>query len=150
MIIDTIENASNYFNINPCFEGAFKFVKGHNDLEKEAAGPVGTFENLTAFIATFQGVSKETGLSKFECHDKNIDIQYCIKGKETFGWKPRQQCVVPNGDYNPEKDVRFFSDAPDLFFELAKGQFAIFFPEDVHAPMIGAGEIKKLVIKIKI
>ncbi|MFV8324954.1 YhcH/YjgK/YiaL family protein [Flavobacterium sp. ZS1P14] len=149
MIIDTLENASNYFNINPCFKGAFEFIKGHSDLEKAAAGPVGTFENLTAFVAAFQGVSKETGLSKFECHDKNIDIQYCIKGKETFGWKPRHKCMIPNGDYNPEKDVRFFSDAPELLFELTKGQFAIFFPEDVHAPMIGAGEIKKLVIKIK-
>lgn len=150
MIIDTLENASRYFSINPSFEKAFEFIKGHNNLEKEADGTVGTFDNLKAFVATFQGVTKEIGLSKFECHNKNIDIQYCIKGKETFGWKPRQQCVIPNGHYNPEKDVRFFSDAPDLFFELAKGQFVIFFPEDVHAPMIGAGEIKKLVIKIKI
>ena len=95
-------------------------------------------------------MSREISLSKFECHDMNIDIQYCIKGKETFGWKPRQNCVLPNGDYNPEKDVLFFSDVPDLFFELAKNQFVIFFPEDVHAPMIGVGEIKKLVLKIKI
>lgn len=91
MIIDTIENASTYFNVNPDFKGAFEFINGHNGLEKEAAGPVGTFENLTAFVATFQGVSKEPGLSKFECHDTNIDIQYCIKGKETFGWKPRHK-----------------------------------------------------------
>ena len=29
-------------------------------------------------------------------------------------------------------------------------QFAIFYPEDVHAPMIGEGMIKKLVLKIKL
>jgi biofilm protein TabA len=46
--------------------------------------------------------------------------------------------------------VRFFSDTPDMFFQLTGGQFAIFFPEDVHAPMIGKGEIKKIVIKVKI
>jgi YhcH/YjgK/YiaL family protein len=37
-----------------------------------------------------------------------------------------------------------------MFFQLTDGQFAIFFPEDVHAPMIGEGEIKKVVIKVKI
>ncbi|KIA85745.1 YhcH/YjgK/YiaL family protein [Flavobacterium sp. AED] len=150
MIIDTLENASKYFNVHPCFREAFEFIMGQSNLEKAEDGTVGDFENLKAFVATFQGVSKETALSKVECHDKNIDIQYCIKGKETFGWKPRQKCVLPNGDYNPEKDVRFFSDAPDLFFELTEGQFVVFFPEDVHAPMIGEGEIKKLVLKIKI
>ena len=29
-----------------------------------------------------------------------------------------------------------------MYFQLTDGQFAIFFPEDVHAPMIGEGEIK--------
>ena len=150
MIIDTLENASKYFSINPFFKEAFEFIKNHNNLEKAEDGTVATFENVKGFVATFQGVSKETALSKFECHDKNIDIQYCIKGKETFGWKPRQKCVLTNGDYNPEKDVRFFSDTPNLFFELTEGQFVVFFPEDVHAPGIGAAEIKKLVLKIKI
>jgi YhcH/YjgK/YiaL family protein len=36
-----------------------------------------------------------------------------------------------------------------MFFQLTDGQFAIFFPEDVHAPMIGVGEIKKLVVKVR-
>src|SRR3970040_914684 len=75
---------------------------------------------------------------------ENIDIQVCLKGLETIAWKPREKCVTPNGDYNPEKDVRFFNDAPDMYFQLTDGQFGIFYPEDVHAPMIGAGEHKKL------
>jgi len=54
------------------------------------------------------------------------------------------------GEYNAEKDVVFYNDAPDMYFQLTNNQFAIFFPEDVHAPMIGEGEIKKLVIKVKI
>jgi beta-galactosidase beta subunit len=35
-------------------------------------------------------------------------------------------------------------------FQLTDGQFVIFYPGDVHAPMIGEGEIKKLVFKVKI
>jgi beta-galactosidase beta subunit len=37
-----------------------------------------------------------------------------------------------------------------MFFELTDNQFAIFFPEDVHAPMIGDEVIKKLIVKVKI
>jgi beta-galactosidase beta subunit len=37
-----------------------------------------------------------------------------------------------------------------MYFQLTDRQFAIFFPDDVHAPMIGENEIKKLVIKVKI
>ena len=71
-------------------------------------------------------------------------------GLEKIGWKPREKCVIPNGDYNTEKDVRFFNDEPDMFFQLMNNQFVIFYPEDVHAPMIGEGAIKKLVFKVKI
>jgi YhcH/YjgK/YiaL family protein len=79
-----------------------------------------------------------------------IDIQLCVSGTEQYGWKPRETCKEEKAPYNPEKDVLFFNDAPDMFFQLTDGQFAIFFPNDVHAPMIGDGEIKKMVFKIKI
>ena len=95
-------------------------------------------------------MTAEESVAKFECHNQHIDIQLCINGNEQIGWKPREGCKTPKGDYNPEKDVQFYSDQPDTFFSLTNGQFAIFFPEDVHAPMIGDGEIKKLVIKVKL
>jgi YhcH/YjgK/YiaL family protein len=57
---------------------------------------------------------------------------------------------LPNGDYNEEKDVQLYLDQPDTFFSLTDHQFVIFFPEDVHAPMIGEGEITKMVIKVRI
>ena len=74
----------------------------------------------------------------------------CPSGTEQIGWKPRNTCVNPRGEYNTEKDVIFYNDAPDTYFSLKAGQFAIFFPEDVHAPMIGVGPIKKLVVKVKL
>jgi biofilm protein TabA len=95
-------------------------------------------------------MTKEESAAKFECHDKHIDIQLCINGKERIGWKSRQNCIQQKGEYNPEKDVAFYNDSPDMYFQLTNNQFAIFFPEDVHAPMIGDGDIKKMVIKVKI
>ena len=149
MIIDTIQNASRYFSVHPLFEKAFEYIN-QNDLANTPDGKSDIAEGLKAIISNAPGKTAETSLAKFECHNKNIDIQLCVNGVETIGWKPREKCVTPNGEYNDEKDVQFFGDAPDTFFTLTNGQFAIFFPEDVHAPMIGEGEIKKLVLKIKI
>ena len=149
MIIDTLKNAHKYFSVHPLFQKAFEYI-AQNDLANTADGKSEITEGLKAIISNSDGKTKEASLAKFECHDKNIDIQLCIKAVETIAWKPREKCVTANGDYNAEKDVRFFSDEPDMFFQLTDGQFAIFFPEDVHAPMIGEGSIKKLVIKVKI
>lgn len=149
MIIDTIQNASKYFSLHPLFAKAFEYINT-TDLANEPDGKSDIADGLKSISSNAPGKTQEASLSKFECHDKNIDIQVCVKGLETIGWKPREKCVIPNGDYNADKDVRFFSDEPDTFFQLTNGQFAIFFPEDVHAPMIGNDEIKKLVIKVKI
>ena len=149
MIIDTLNNASKYYSLHPSFAKAFEFLH-QNDLANLAERVSETPEGLKLIVNTANGKTEEASLAKFECHDNNIDIQVCVKGQETYGWKPREKCATPNGDYNPYKDVRFFSDTPDMFFQLTDGQFAVFFPEDVHAPMIGEGEIKKVVIKVKI
>ena len=149
MIIDTIQNASKYFSLHPLFAKAFEFIN-ENDLANTPDGKSDIADGLKAIFSNAAGKTKETSLAKFECHNKNIDIQLCINGTETIGWKPREKCVAPNGDYNDEKDVQFFLDAPDMFFQLTNGQFAIFYPEDVHAPMIGDDDIKKLVIKVRI
>jgi biofilm protein TabA len=148
MIIDTLENAPKYFSIHPLFEKAFQYIR-NTDLKNARDEKVDISEGLKAIFSNAPGKTKETSTAKFECHNKNIDIQLCIDGVETIGWKPREKCANPNGDYNVEKDVLFFNDSPDMFFQLTNTQFAIFFPEDVHAPMIGEGNIKKLVIKVK-
>ena len=148
MIIDTLKNAPKYFSVHPLFEKAFEYIR-NTDLKNAKDEKVDISEGLKAIFSNAPGKTKEASMAKFECHNKNIDIQLCIDGVETIGWKPREKCANPNGDYNAEKDVLFFNDSPDMFFQLTNTQFAIFFPEDVHAPMIGEGNIKKLVMKVK-
>ena len=150
MIVDTLKNASKYFGTHPLFARAFEYIQ-HTDLDTIE---IGKYEidgdNLRAIYSNKTGMTAEASISKFECHNKHIDIQLCINGTEQIGWKPREKCKTANGEYNAEKDVQLYSDAPDMYFQLTNGQFAVFFPEDVHAPMIGDAEIKKLVIKVKI
>jgi biofilm protein TabA len=149
MIVDTLANAHKYVSLHPLFAQAFAYI-AETDLLGIELGKYDIADGLKAIFSNKKGMTAEESIAKFECHDKFIDIQLCVKGNETIAWKPREKCVVPKGDYNTEKDVRFFSDAPDTYFGLTDGQFAIFYPEDVHAPMIADDEVRKLVIKVKI
>jgi biofilm protein TabA len=150
MIIDTLKNAAKYYSVHPLFAKAFNYIESLD----VAAIEMGKYEidgdNLKAIFSNKKGMTAAESTSKFECHNQHIDIQFCISGVEEFGWKPRENCVLENGAYNLEKDVQLYNDAPDMYFQLTNGQFVILFPEDVHAPMIGDKEIKKLVIKVKI
>lgn len=149
MIIDSLHNATKYYGLHPNFKKAFDYVD-QNDLSKLEEGSFEISEGLKIIVIGGEGTTREESIKGFECHDKNIDIQVSVKGQETFAWKPREKCTRPNGDYSDEKDVRFFHDAPDMFFQLQEKQFAILFPEDVHAAMIGEGVLKKIVFKVKI
>lgn len=150
MIIDTLVSAGKYFHIHPLFAHAFEYIKSQNLESMEAGVYEIDGERLRVIAANGPGVSAEESAAHFECHNRHIDIQLCVSGTEQMGWKPRQDCIRQNGEYDGEKDVLFYSDAPDMYFTLKKNQFVIFFPDDVHAPMIGEGEIKKLVVKVRV
>ncbi|KQO20674.1 hypothetical protein ASF10_16515 [Flavobacterium sp. Leaf82] len=149
MIVDSLQNAAKYFSLHPKFKEAFEYVN-QNDISQLEEGAFEIADGLKVIVIVGEGATKEESIKGFECHDQNIDIQISIKGPETFAWKPREKCVSPNGDYSDERDVRFFHDKPDMFFELQEKQFAILFPTDVHAAMIGEGTLKKIVIKVRV
>ena len=148
MIIDTLDNAAKYHSLHPLFQQAFKYITTQN-LKSLEVGNFDISDGLKGVIAENKGMSPEESAAKFECHNQNIDIQLCITGPEVFGWRPRSECHSPRGEYNTEKDVLFYDDAPDMHFTLHDSQFAIFFPEDVHAPMIAEGVVKKMIVKVR-
>lgn len=149
MIIDSLENAEKYFSIHPLFQKAFEYLKGQ-DLNSLEDGTIAVADGIKVITSTKPGKTTAESLEKFECHNKNIDIQLCVSGKETIGWKPKSKCQKFKAEYNDEKDVTFYDESPDMYFQLTNNQFGIFFPEDVHAPMIGEDVIKKVVVKVKI
>ena len=149
MIIDSLEQSGKYLQVHPLFEQAFAYIS-KTDLSAIEVGKYDIADGLKAIVSDKKGMTQAESCAKFECHNAHIDIQICIRGNETLGWKPRASCKTEREPYNADKDVMFYTDAPDMFFQLTDNQFAVFFPEDVHAPMIGEGEIKKMVIKVKI
>ena len=151
MILDHLDNIEKYASLHPLFAQAIAYIKS-TDLNNIEIGKYDIADGLKAIFSDKNGVTAAESDAKFECHNKNIDIQICIRGKETIGWKSRGTCIHPKGEYNPEKDVSFYADAPDMYFGLTNNQFVIFYPEDVHSPMINVNDqaIRKLVIKVKI
>lgn len=151
MILDHLDNIEKYASLHPLFAQAIAYIKS-TDLNNIEIGKYDIADGLKAIFSDKNGVTAAESDAKFECHNKNIDIQVCIRGRETIGWKSRGTCIQLKGEYNPEKDVIFYDDAPDMYFGLTNNQFVIFYPEDVHSPMINADDqpIRKLVIKVKI
>ncbi len=149
MIIDTLASADRYVSLHPLFKKAFEYIESQN-LNTLEIGKFEIGDGLKAIVSDKSGVTATESISKFECHNKNIDIQVCISSIEQIGWKPRNACSLQSSEYDEEKDVLYYGDTPDMYFKLTAGQFAILFPEDVHAPMIGEGTIKKLIIKVRL
>ena len=98
MIIDTLANADKYASIHPLFAKAFEYINA-TDLAAIEDGKFEVSEGLKSIVATKIGMTAQESEAKFECHNHNIDIQICIKGNETFGWKSRNDCKKQKGEY---------------------------------------------------
>lgn len=148
MIFDTLANAERYAALHHRFPRAFEFLRGTN-LKALAPGryPIDG-ENLIAIVEAVPGRSRIA--AKLECHRKYIDIQLVLDGIDEMGWKPLHECRVPLGDFNAEKDIQFFRDTPASWVITPPGAFCIFFPEDAHAPLVGTGEIRKVIVKVAV
>jgi len=148
MIIDTLDNLAKYEAINPLFRDVMDFLK-RNDLNTLESGkhPI-KGDDLFVNIATAKGRTPDAAV--LETHRKMIDIQIPLDGPETYGYTPL--CQLPEAAYNAEKDITKYGDLmAENFIDCQPGMFAIFFPQDGHAPCITmAPEIKKAIFKVKV
>jgi|WetSurMetagenome_2_1015567.scaffolds.fasta_scaffold123657_2 biofilm protein TabA len=146
MILDSLNNASKYFHLNSYFKQAFEFIQKKDLVNMKSGKYFLDGDNLYLSIAEIDG--KEQGSSRIEAHKKYIDIQIVLCGQETMGWKPLELCTHEIDSYNSIKDITFFTDRPSTYFTVNPDEFTVFFPEDGHAPAIGNGPIKKVVVKV--
>ena len=53
--------------------------------------------------------------------------------------------------YDEKRDIEFFDCEPETWLTLQPGEFALFFPNDAHAPLVGGEKsIRKAVFKIRV
>ena len=147
MIIDTLDKLACYEAVNPLFKDVVAFIR-QNDLSKLETGkhPI-KGDDLFVNIQTAKGRTPDAAV--LETHRKMIDIQIPLDGMETYGYTPL--CRLPEAPYNSEKDITKYGDLmAESFIDCQPGMFAIFFPQDGHAPCISMSpEIKKAIFKVK-
>ena len=116
---------------------------------------VDTLENLEKYASLnplfAQAIEflKSHDLQALETHNEFIDIQIPLSGTEIMGYTAAKDCVPTNAPYNVEKDITFFEGLAETYIAVKPGMFAIFFPQDGHAPGITPDGVKKVIVKVK-
>lgn len=146
MILDSLASYSRYTSVHPRFARAFDFLTT-TDLASLPAGRhqvVG--DEIYVSIDHVDGRGREG--ARLEAHRDYIDIQVTIEGAEAIGWRPLADCRQPAGGFSEGRDIGFYDDAPVAWFAMPPGHFAVFFPDDAHAPLGASGPVKKAIVKI--
>jgi YhcH/YjgK/YiaL family protein len=150
MIVDNIKNANRYFGISERLTESLKHIIANGFANRD----LGKYEISGN---TIFGIKSEYDTSinydpKLEAHKKYIDLHYIIEGEEIINYELlKNQNVIK--EYDIDGDYMFYQSTKSTLINLKKGDFAIFYPNDLHLPGITVNEntkAKKVVIKILI
>lgn len=147
MIVDELSNLGNYTDVHPSLQGVIEFLNSH-DLSALADGRYLLSAGSQDFVNVQTIPAKGREEARLESHRKMIDIQVPLTGDETMGYVPLS-CAEPAA-YDGQKDITFHPGTAESYVRVSKGMFAIFFPQDVHAPGITSEGLKKAVFKIPV
>jgi len=148
MIIDRIENAMRYAGVHPGFREALEYIVKAHAKPPEPGRYAITGDRVYALVSQSNGHGPQE--ARLEAHRRFIDIQFTVRGIELYGWKSLGACNRESGPFNTADDVGFFADRPETWLPAPPGTFAVFFPEDAHAPLCGEGRIVKVVVKVAV
>lgn len=125
------------------------------ELDNEPVGKIVISERLHCLVQEYE--TKEYSDTKWESHEKYIDIQYVCQGRERMDvWTVSDTLELQEVDQ--EADCRFYKEKKGAESEKANqiccqdGMMAVFYPSDIHRPCICAGQpewVKKRVFKIR-
>jgi YhcH/YjgK/YiaL family protein len=146
MILAPLADADRYRDLHPLFARAFDYLRNTDFAAIEPGKHAIDGERLFAIVEACAG--RTPAEAKLECHRRYIDIQLVLAGVDEMGWKALGACNDPATEYDDARDIRFFNDAPASWIATPAGSFCVFFPDDAHAPLVSAGPIRKVVVKI--
>lgn len=148
MVLDRIENFEKYLSLNPNFVKAMEFLQNSNlqDL------PLGRNEICgdMVFANVVEAKSKSKSEAPIEIHRKYIDVHVPLSGDELIGYTPLAE--LPYAEFVEADDAALYplSLSARDYFNVKRGEFAIFFPQDGHAPAITPTPLKKIILKVAI
>jgi biofilm protein TabA len=146
MILDSLARSSRYGALHPAFARAFDLLAKSDWTALQAGRHEVDGDRIYVLIDHTDGRGRDG--ARLEAHRRYIDIQFTIDGCEEIGWMSLNECRQPAGGFDQSRDIQFFSDSPRIWVGVPAGHFAIFFPEDAHAPLAGRGFLKKAIVKV--
>lgn len=149
MIFDRLSNCEQYYSLNEKFKKAFEFLKNTDLVNLDEGSYEIDGKNIYANVQSVD--LKPVEEKKWEVHRKYIDIQYVITQKEKMGYGILEDFKTIIEKYDDNRDVEFLDGEKFNFVDVNCGDFVIFYPNDVHAPMLRvdkAEKIKKVIVKI--
>ncbi|HEY1784449.1 MAG TPA: YhcH/YjgK/YiaL family protein [Pirellulales bacterium] len=148
MILDRVEQTARYTVLHPLLAAGFEFL-AKADL---ASLPAGRHEidGERVFALVGHDTGRGQAGARLEVHRRYLDIQVSLDGRERIGWRPLAECRLVADAYDAERDIAFFADEPTAWLPLGRGWFAVFFPDDAHAPLATSGTLHKVVIKVAV
>lgn len=148
MIVGQIKNAERWVELHPGFSAAFAFLR-RDGLEKLEKGRQ-EIDDQRLYAVVIRNKGKGRGQTKLETHRRYIDIQFSVENTDLIGWKNASTCAKPERAYDEQQDIQYFLDAPHSWVATPPGCFAIFFPDDAHAPMAADDFLHKIVVKVAV
>lgn len=150
MIFDHISNLSTYNGTGRNISKFTSYVK-ENDITALEAGRYVIDDDVFFDVKTYAPRTAE--VAGWETHEKYIDIQYLLEGRELMGIMPANELTVKNA-YDEALDKTSYEPSEyETTLKLRPGMFALLLPQDAHHPSIIDGEMtsnKKVVVKIRI
>ena len=151
MIFDRLENASLYRSISPLIAKSLDYLASTDVLALEPGRYDIQGDQAFALVQKYR--TKAPAVAVWESHRKFLDIQYIAAGNERMGFATLANSPAVKTPYDADTDVIFYQPGQSML-EMTAGDFAIFWPQDIHAPglITGSpetpGEVTKVVIKI--
>ncbi len=147
---------------SPAFDLALDYVAcvlrpGSPEAARIAAVPVGETLRVElgegVFALEQAYVSKPAAQGRWEAHERFIDVQVIVTGRELMGVVDVAQLAVAE-DFRPQRDLVFFAPFEGgSVLKTGAGDVAVFFPVDGHMPSLADGEpakVFKTVVKVPV
>lgn len=145
MIYDDLSNAECYRHVKPGIALALDYLR-KTDFSGVAPGRY-ELDGTNVYAMVQRYTTRKTGDAVWESHRKYIDVQYVHQGEEWFGYAALSEAPAVTTPYDEAKEAQFYAPG-SLMLPLGAGKFAIFFPQDVHAPCLAANESPSEVVKV--
>jgi len=148
MIFDLLTHTRRYRRLGPSFVAAFDFpARSHS--APHADGHVEIIPGkVWAIIVRKAG--RPMSVTQFEYHLRYADIHYCASGDERIGWEIDSGALQVAADLDPDKDAGPAVGPVRDTLLMAPSRFAVLFPGEPHAPLLGDRIITKITLKVLI